>query len=217
MDSFIEYNAIDQRYGYLISRIDDGIKTELDNLIKRIVTDEKNFSSANGHLIGNISQQYMITDELSNQFNEFVLQQVNEFNVHNKRKLIDIEYCILNRDSSFFVDDVWINFQSKNEFNPLHFHTGIYSFVIWHTIPYTIAEEDSYQESRSIARFKNHSGKFHFVYNSISTVSIKEIPADKSWEGRIMIFPAKLQHMVYPFYSSNQHRISISGNVKIKI
>jgi hypothetical protein len=36
---------------------------------------------------------------------------------------------------------------------------------------------------------------------------------DKEWEGKIALFPAKLNHLVYPFYTSDEPRISISGNI----
>jgi len=33
----------------------------------------------------------------------------------------------------------------------------------------------------------------------------------------MVFFPSQLQHVVYPFYSSNKERISISGNVMLDI
>jgi hypothetical protein len=32
-------------------------------------------------------------------------------------------------------------------------------------------------------------------------------------EQKILFFPAKLQHCVYPFFKSNETRITISGNI----
>ena len=31
----------------------------------------------------------------------------------------------------------------------------------------------------------------------------------------MLFFPSKLNHVVYPFYTSNKNRISISGNVAL--
>jgi len=36
---------------------------------------------------------------------------------------------------------------------------------------------------------------------------------ENGWEGRVVMFPAKLLHVVYPFYTSNGYRISIAGNL----
>jgi hypothetical protein len=42
-----------------------------------------------------------------------------------------------------------------------------------------------------------------------------QLPVDKTFEGKIAFFPSKLSHCVYPFYSSDGIRISISGNIKL--
>ena len=34
-------------------------------------------------------------------------------------------------------------------------------------------------------------------------------------EGTIVFFPAKLKHVVYPFYNCDEDRISISGNIQL--
>jgi hypothetical protein len=34
-------------------------------------------------------------------------------------------------------------------------------------------------------------------------------------EGRILFFPATLQHQVYPFYGTEEERVTISGNIDL--
>ena len=36
---------------------------------------------------------------------------------------------------------------------------------------------------------------------------------DPSMEGYMVMFPSETQHCVYPFYTSDEERISISGNL----
>ena len=36
---------------------------------------------------------------------------------------------------------------------------------------------------------------------------------DKTTEGHMLFFPAKLMHTVHPFYNCDKERISISGNI----
>ena len=43
------------------------------------------------------------------------------------------------------------------------------------------------------------------------------IDVDKSFEGKMLMFPAKLQHLVYPFYTSDKERITVSGNIKFYV
>ena len=43
------------------------------------------------------------------------------------------------------------------------------------------------------------------------------LQVDKSYEGKIIIFPANLTHGVLPFYTSDDYRITISGNVIFEV
>jgi hypothetical protein len=36
-------------------------------------------------------------------------------------------------------------------------------------------------------------------------------------EGRMLFFPSTLQHQVFPFYGTEEERITISGNIRLKI
>ena len=47
------------------------------------------------------------------------------------------------------LNNAWINFQTKHEFNPMHTHSGVFSFVIWLDIPYNMRHE------RMISSVKN--------------------------------------------------------------
>ena len=56
----------------------------------------------------------------------------------------------------------------------------------------------------------------HFVFlmiNEVGQIVSHAVPVDKEWEGKMALFPASLNHQVYPFYTSDEYRISISGNV----
>jgi len=58
------------------------------------------------------------------------------------------------------------------------------------------------------------AGIFQFSYmNIFGGGMIHKITLNKKDEGDIVLFPSKLQHLVYPFYTSSGVRISISGNI----
>ena len=112
--------------------------------------------------------------------------------------------------------NLWVNFQKKHEFNPMHVHDGLYSFVIWHRVPYTMEDEKARLPSIRDADFR--AGMFAFFYSEPGGKIFQEaIPVDKKWEGKICLFPASLYHCVYPFYTSDEYRVSISGNLGFKI
>ena len=60
------------------------------------------------------------------------------------------------------------------------------------------------------------SNTFQFIYtNILGSVSTFNFYLEPKDEGTILFFPASLRHQVYPFYSSNKERISISGNIAL--
>lgn len=112
-------------------------------------------------------------------------------------------------------DSAWVNIQKKYEFNPVHYHHGTVSWVSYINIPYDLQEELN-QPHVVNSTFKCGS-MFQFVYNKLDGgISTKNIEVDKTWEGVIMMFPAYLKHQVYPFFTSDDTRISIAGNIRVE-
>lgn len=117
--------------------------------------------------------------------------------------------------SRLYLDTTWVNFQRKYEFNPPHKHQSLLSFVIWLQIPYLI--EDEFKARPQIPMEINFSGQFMFHYtNVLGELCNHNIPADKKYTGLAVIFPGEMTHSVSPFYSSDDFRISVSGNFKYK-
>ena len=61
------------------------------------------------------------------------------------------------------VKHLWVNFQKKYDFNPIHNHTGTLSFVIWMKIPYTQEDEANTARTKGIAE-GCLSGCFTFLF-----------------------------------------------------
>jgi hypothetical protein len=88
----------------------------------------------------------------------------------------------------------WINYQRKGEYVPQHQHDGIFSYSIWMKIPSPCL--------------------FQFTYtNIVGNILRHSINLTKKDEGKIVFFPSKLPHIVYPFNNNEDIRMSISGNV----
>ena len=108
----------------------------------------------------------------------------------------------------------WVNYQKQNEFNPLHNHSGIYSFVIWMKIPYDYKK----QNQKDIARNSNSPliGNFNFCYaDMLGKIHSYKYFLSSEYEGTMLFFPSSLNHEVYPFYDCDEERISISGNIML--
>ena len=111
------------------------------------------------------------------------------------------------------VDSLWVNLQKKTEYNPIHNHDGVLSYVAWMEIPYKHSDEMNVNHSKD-SRTKNLSSTFQFIYSSIvGQITHDVYEVENGWEGRIVMFPSKLLHIVYPFYTSDNYRISIAGNL----
>ena len=125
--------------------------------------------------------------------------------------------CIRDRDYLYRPnlrrDDFWVNFQNKHEFNPFHMHLATISFVIWMKIPYEYDNERKTQEAKGLGE-QCRSGCFEILYTDIFGRILNYIyPLSSNSEGTVLIFPSQLSHQVYPFYTSDEERISISGNL----
>ncbi len=109
----------------------------------------------------------------------------------------------------------WANYQMATEFNPLHNHTGVYSFVVWMKIPTHYSE----QIKNSIALNSTIDDAIsNFAFNYIDILGEQSYHTYKmspKQEGKLVFFPAKLMHQVFPFYNCDDERISISGNISI--
>lgn len=119
------------------------------------------------------------------------------------------------RDREYFIPDfAWINLMKKGEFNPIHLHDGVASWVLWVDIPYDLQEEI---QTESVKRQQYPTASmFQFVYNKLNGELVhKELPIDKSWEGAMVMFPAYLKHQVYPFSTTDKQRISIASNIEL--
>ena len=122
---------------------------------------------------------------------------------------------VLTQNLPFDVADVWCNFQKKHEFNPPHRHSGVFSFVIFIKIPYSLNKESKYF---TINAGNNYTSKFVFhVINKFGKIELWPLNVDKSFEGKIVFFPASQVHEVFPFYTSNNYRITVSGNIKLRV
>ena len=115
----------------------------------------------------------------------------------------------------FEMNRVWVNYQKKHEFNPLHDHSGLYSFVIFMKIPTHWKEQHALNLDNFRARV---ASDFMFVWTekNIDYLRQENFSLSLEDEGRMLFFPATLRHLVYPFYECEEERVTISGNIDLE-
>jgi hypothetical protein len=178
---------------------------------------EENKEDASKKLAGNISKSELIEDK-DNWFYETVLKKLTERMFYRdwdnfSKYHIEVEEGIPLPE--FGLTSLWVNYQRQYEFNPLHHHGGLFSFVIFMKIP------THWKEQHALPISANSScpvaSDFAFVWSEKDSeiVKIDAFRMSPENEGRMLFFPATLQHQVYPFYGTEEERITISGNIRL--
>jgi len=186
------------------------LRNEVDDIRNNFINTPKLNSTLSGH----IKKEYALSDtkelisSIAYQMANNYLQTYPQFRDSNDL-LFPGTKCDLE------VAQPWVNFQQKYEFNPIHKHSGVLSFVIWLDIPFLI--EDERKCFPDVSEQNNVTACFGFHYiDVLGNITNCTIPTDKTLNGTMIMFPAKLNHSVNPFYTSDEYRITISGNLHYK-
>ena len=164
------------------------------------------------YLIGHIAHSYQLADTNNWFFENVLLPLLNRYIDEFSNIGMEIP---LNVVAPYYLDKWWVNYQHQGDFNPLHTHGSVYSFAIWLKIP----TEHMEQNDNPISKGTNHGGIpriscFEFAYTDIlGRINNYTYALNKSDSVKMLFFPAKLHHIVYPYYNCDEDRITISGNI----
>jgi hypothetical protein len=183
----------------------DDIPSELFSKIKEEVefVETSNKPMISGLTAKGVPKHYFMNQGYQKEFLEYIM--------HLKDVYLNIypdylsEFKIMTHNVPFSCGNPWFNIQKRTEFIPIHTHDGVISYSAWIKIPYDVEEE---------TKDEKYTSCFQFNYTTITgSKRSRLIKIDKSFEGKIMMFPSDLLHRVYPFYGVNDSRISLSGNI----
>ena len=174
----------------------------LNNYVDKIIDDEKKSKELDhgDKLAGNVKQEFQIEQSFleSSGFLKFLGLSVANWIKFSGQPAI----------RKFHVNSSWIVRQFKDEYNPVHWHSGHVSGVGYLKVPENLG--DPRQENKT----KNNNGKLELIHgakmflsNSTFTITPKV--------GDFYFFPNYLMHTVYPFTNSNDERRSVSFNAVI--
>lgn len=206
MDHYIE-GCLFNNVGFMQSIISEEALAPIKEEIFKI---QDNFVDAvdyNQYLAGHIEKEYKIVETknyLETLLYPLVCSYDQIFDYTQSHNSVD-----KNLPLTLSLDSAWVNFQKKYEFNPPHNHSGVLSFVIFVDIPYDIQDETNQFPTAN----GSSAGCFNFLYSSSNgSITSHTIPADKTFNNTILIFPSSMFHYVNPFYTSDEYRITVSGN-----
>ena len=180
-----------------------------DYIIKRLLKDGSKLreeDNYNHRLAGHLKSQFLFKKETQSWFYKEINPVLNAYREGHCRY-----HSIPNLPLELKYDDLWINYMTSGEFNPLHTHGGDYSFVLFLDIPKKLIQEQNDYHGTSTP-----PGALMFEFTQqarpkwATTGTIVE-PKQNDF----FMFPAMLQHWVVPF-KSNITRITVSGNLRIQ-
>ena len=173
------------------------LKKRSDEILSMIDKNNNSFLepiSVNKNLAGQILHQYALDDTSSNHLQEILKPALKEY----VGRYCEGTYLSLDHFMIADYEKCWINFQKKHEYNPVHHHSGLFSFVIWLQIPYTFSDECKHETSiKKHSVRENTNGDFHFILtNAKKTIKSIDLKVDRAWENRGVLFSSTLSHVV---------------------
>ena len=176
-------------------KISGNLIESINNYIDVILEDQNKIDTLyhGNNLAGEIKYEIKLT-------REFI-----DLNLHNPLKDIIYNFVksTLNKElKSFEIKSSWAVCQFETDYNPIHWHDGHLSGVMYTKIPSSFGS--SYKKI-------NKNGNIAFIHGStqLTAASVYDVCPEI---GDLFIFPSNLMHTVYPFFSDEERR-SVSFNI----
>jgi len=195
----VDYTYINWGPFLMNTKVPDYIIEKLKNEGKKA---KENYNHA---LAGHLDNQFLYPENIQQWFYNEINPIIQAYrNGHCKFHGIED----LNVDLQ--ADDLWVNYMKPGDFNPVHTHSGDYSFVLFLDVPKQLTkEQDDYKGTGS------KPGTLNFEFTQQARPAWATTGATiRPQTGDMFMFPALLQHWVCPF-KSKVTRISVSGNLRI--
>ena len=152
-------------------------------------------SNYSNKLVGQVKQEFQLSKNFINKhlirfINNSVKTYIKKSSNRNVKRIS--------------LKNLWIVRQFKNEYNPIHFHSGDISGVGYLNIPKNITQGNKKLKTNGTIDFIH--GSKSFLNNSIFNINPKV--------GDLILFPNYLMHTAYPFKIDGERR-SFSFNLSI--
>ena len=180
-----------------IIKIPKIIIKKINQEVDKILIDKKQLikSDYSKKLVGQVKQEIKLSPN-------FIKKNLIKFIGTNVKKYIKM--CTNKNIKKLNLKNLWVVRQFKNEYNPIHFHSGNISGVGYLKIPKNI--------TKSQKKLKTN-GTIDFIHGSKSFLN-KSLFNHKPKVGDLILFPNYLMHTAYPFNREGERR-SFSFNIDL--
>ena len=179
--------------------------------------------SLSGDLVGQIHQG----EQLSMNYEAEELQEfrtiVENLGVAYLRRFVEQTGTMI-RPKQVVTDKLWSVHSYEGDYNPIHDHLtatpmGI-SFTTWTKVPKQIGKTAEGKEIEDYSLYNSSGaidGFINFTYGLNQTADPERLRPSQSRyvkpeEGKLLLFPSWMQHVVYPFFGKGERR-TVAGNM----
>ena len=176
---------------------------EINEYVDKVIQDENKMKDLNegDKLIGKVQQEFLMEINFMKQIKwaEFLASNVSNWAKMELNKEI----------RNFQLIKSWVVRQFKNDYNPVHWHTGDISGVGYLKVPSHLGNTSQPDKKT------NENGKLQLIFGSPNLFS-KSTFIVKPELGDFYLFPNYLMHTVYPFRGTDEERRSVSFNAQVQ-
>ena len=178
------------------------IVEKMNNYVDITIKDDEKIKKLDhgNQLAGKVRQEFILETDFMKKIKwaEFLASAVSKWVMNDSNKEI----------KSFEIIRSWIVRQFKNEYNPVHHHSGHVSGVGYLKVPSNLG--GVVQKNKNM----NENGHLLLIHGSRNLFS-KPTYLIKPNVGDFYLFPNYLMHTVYPFSETDEERRSVSFNAKL--
>ena len=184
-------------------KIPDDMLNQINDYVDGIIKDDELSSKLNhgNQLVGDVTQEIKLETNImkSSGWGNFLGLNVGKWIASELGEKI----------TKFNIIQSWVVRQFKNEYNPIHWHSGHISGAGFLKVPKLLGRHVQEKKNKTYkgGNLQLVHGTRMFLNNSTYTIEPKV--------GDFYFFPNYMMHVVYPFKDSNEERRSISFNAKI--
>ena len=114
-------------------------------------------------------------------------------------------------EHGFAFNRFWCRASQQGDYQSIHDHLSVFTFVVWLKIPF-----DGKKEAEEQAGFRPEASDFVLIYpDTCGQLMKKHYRLNPHMDGRMIFFPSDMNHLVYPHFTTEEWRISIAGDIAL--
>ena len=185
------------------AKIPEQLLNDLNEYVDKIIEDKEKAKKLDlgPKLAGDVTQEIQLEGEFAKKIGwlQFLANVTSEW----------IKFETGKKISEFNVTNSWVVRQFKNEYNPIHWHSGHISGAGFLKVPKTLG---SHLQDKGDKKYSG--GNLNLIHGSNMFLS-RSMYEIKPEVGDFYFFPHYVMHTVYPFKGTEEERRSISFNATI--